>query len=672
MILPLLVFGPCPTVAAIPTEPWLELKATGSSLVVVTDAGEKAGRTAALQFLQFDRSLQKRFPWIKADETLPLTIFASADENTVRSMAPESPDPEREHSFSSYTRTATQHVGAMRTDVPDPSDKERSPFRGLYRGRAAYLVERSLGPAAPSWLSRGLVAFLSDSVVEEKDVRLGRMSEGGGDLAPLPSPGDFFARAEAGDSAYDLQAGLFIHYLLVANKGKNAPALDALLHKLASREPAPNIQAAIARVVSLYAGLPKHVSSRKWQPLKVSVDPSLASAITVQPITLAGALMRRAEILFEQNRPVDVRGLLRQAEAADPEMARPHEIEAILFEREQRTAEARKAMEAAIRLGSREGSLYYRLAQLEWSRTMARPQLESVLALLEMARTLSPEEPAIPSYLAEIQSDMGLTRPALDHARAGASAAPADVYAQMALARAQWNAGQTGPAQATAQKALSVARLASQKQAVQAFLAFSKKNKRLQDKGARPWTSQFGPPPAGAFGTTKSGATAARVSLGGTRSDSADASAISDCFASRDDTACARAVPALEASCAEKQTASCVSLGSLYDGGFGVRRNRRTAASFYETACGLGEKAGCARLAMLEMLGLGVPQDVERATRILESLCGEKVPDACIGLAQTLQRTGFAVDRNRAQALLKSACDAGSAEACRLRSTHQD
>ena len=37
-----------------------------------------------------------------------------------------------------------------------------------------------------------------------------------------------------------------------------------------------------------------------------------------------------------------------------------------------------------------------------------------------------------------------------------------------------------------------------------------------------------------------------------------------------------------------------------------------------------------------------------------------------MGLAQLLQRTGVAADRDRAHTLLKATCDAGSAEACGL------
>ncbi len=153
--------------------------------------------------------------------------------------------------------------------------------------------------------------------------------------------------------------------------------------------------------------------------------------------------MLRAEVLFDLNRPVDTRGLLRQVKAADPTLARPLEIEAILYEREQRSAESKKAIEAAIQLGSKNASLYYRLAQLQWSRAMAKPVLLSVQKLLETARDLLAADPAT---LCLPRGDPGRPGPLSTGARkraTGATAAPADVYAQMALARAQWNAKQT-------------------------------------------------------------------------------------------------------------------------------------------------------------------------------------------------------------------------------------
>lgn len=649
---------------------WLELKAQGVRATVVSDAGDRASRRVAFQIAQFDRALAKRFPWMRLDEETPVTVFASADEGPVRSLAPEGADPDA--GVSSWLVAPSSLVGAVRIDLPEPGDKDRSVLRGFYRGRLGSALDRSLGKSAPPWLVRGLLTFLADTQVRDKDILTGRMSLAQGEVVPTgPLPAaDFFKDGRVVDRKFDVQAGYFLQYLLVADNGKNAAALDAVMQKVAAKESGASLQAAVAKVTTLYAGFGKYLSSKKLQPLKLALDPGLTPAtFTVRPLPLAEALMLRAELFFDLNRPVDARGLLRQAKEADPKLARPLEIEAVLYEREQRTAESRQAIEAAIQLGSKNGALYYRLAQLQWARTMPKPALQAVLQLLETARDLSPGDTSVLAYLAEIQGDLGLWAPALENAQRAAAAAPADLYSQMALGRAQWNARQTDAGIATAQKALPLAKVASQKQRVQDFINFTTMNKRAQASGAKPFTSQFGPPPAGAFGVTRATGGVgggSRVNAGQARIDSGDASAIADCFANRNDAACSRAVPALEASCAEKQTTSCVSLGSLYEGGFGVTRDRRKAASFYKSACDLSDKAGCARHAFLEAMGLGVAQNEARATKTLETLCAAKVPEGCVGLAQVLRRTGFAVDRERANSLLKSTCDAGSAEACGL------
>lgn len=658
-----------------PGEPWTLIKIPASRTTVVTDAGDKAGRKAALQIAEFDRSLAKRFAWIKLDDTTPLMVIASADEATVRLMAPDSMDAEKDNALSSYTTLISQHVGAMRTDLPEPADKERSPTRGFYRGRADHLVERSLGKAAPPWLARGLVSFLSDAVVRDKELLVGRMTaaDGATTLLPAPAPVDFFRENRPADRKFDLQAALFIHYLLNADGGKNTAALDALGAAISAKDTAA-AQSAQTKITALYRGFAKYLASKKFSPIKLPMDPSInAAAFEARPVPEAEAVMLRAEVLFEMNRPVDTRGLLRLAKAADPTLVRPLEIEAILFEREQRTSESKAAIEAAIQLGSKNGSLYYRLAQLQWTNPMPKPVLEAARTLLEHARDFSPGDASVFAYLAEVQGDLGLSEPALENAQKAVSAAPSDVYAQMALARAQWNSKQVDPAMVTARVAAPLARLASQKQSVQQFTAFAAKNKAAQEKGNAPYKMQFGPPPAGAFGETRAGGSLwsgpARVSIGTAQTGSADASAITDCFSKRDDAACARAVPSLEGACAAKQAASCVSLGSLYDGGFGVTRDRRKAVVNYKTACDLGEKPGCARLAVLEAQGLGVAKNTLRATRTLETLCAEQLTEGCVGLAQILQQTRRPADRTRAQTLLKTACDGGNAEACRLVTT---
>lgn len=653
-----------------PVEPsWIELKAAGGKAAVVTDAGEKAGRKVAMQIAQFDRGVQKRFVWLKTGEETPLVVFASADEATVRSMASDASDTEGETSRSSYLVGAARHVGALQANLPDPSDKERSPYRDYYKGRAAYLIEKALGKTAP-WLSRGLVAFLADTVVKDKEILIGRMA--GVDVekaGPPATAAEFFRENRTADRKLDAQAGLFVHFLMAGEGGKNASALDALLSKLAASDPPASVQPALARVTALYAAFPKYLAAKKFAPLKIPADPSITpAALAVRPLPPVEALMLRAEALFELNRPVDARGLLRQVRAKDPTLARPLEIEAVLYEREQRSAEAKQAIEAAIQLGSKNGALYYRLAQLQWARVMPKAALLAVQKNLETARDFAPDDPKVLSYLAETQSDLGLTQNALESARRGAASRPQDVYAQMALARALWNARQADPALATARQAFGLAKIPSEKQRVQDFITFATRYKRAQASGGKPYLTQFGPPPEGAFGVTRSAGNDAggRVNVGQVQMGSADASAVAACFAKRDDAACARAVPALESACGEKQATSCVSLGSLYDGGFGVQRDVRKAAASYKTACDLGDKPGCARFSVLEAQGLGAPRNSVRARKTLESLCAERLPEACVGLGLLLRQTGIATDRARAQGLLKAACADGSTEACGL------
>ncbi len=140
----------------------------------------------------------------------------------------------------------------MRTDLPETADKDRSPTRGFYRGRVTFVIERSLGKTRRPWLARGLVTFLSDAVVKDKEVQVGRMTAADGDGAGYRARrGRLLRDSEAADRRFDLLAGLFVHYLLVGDNGRNAAALDAP-SRPSPKAAAPSSQAAFARVTSLY------------------------------------------------------------------------------------------------------------------------------------------------------------------------------------------------------------------------------------------------------------------------------------------------------------------------------------------------------------------------------------------------------------------------------------
>ncbi len=184
-----LLFLAVPRLArAAPPGPWIEVKAPGSHLIVVTDAGEKSGRKIALQLTQFDRSLAETFR-LDAGPTRPARSWSSRPWTSPRSVdgAGFSRRVRRTTPLSSYLVGPTQHVGALKADLPEPADKERSPSRGFYRGRASALIEGSLGKSAP-WLTRGLAMFLGDSVVKDKEVLVGRMTAALNEVAASSGP----------------------------------------------------------------------------------------------------------------------------------------------------------------------------------------------------------------------------------------------------------------------------------------------------------------------------------------------------------------------------------------------------------------------------------------------------------------------------------------------------
>ena len=427
----------CAPVNAAAAESWHEVKLPGEFFTLVTDAGEKEGVKVLFQLAQFDQSLKQRFPWIRLPQGADphLLVFASPDPALVASLAPDPEpgaprDPGSSYWASDWERTLT-HVGAVRAGSKQPADAEPSPYRGYLKGRAAYLVGRSLDEATPAWLVRGLVSFLSDTWIKDKEMLAGRMMAQLKEAGTSPSPAaDFFREGRGRDSKFDAQAGLFIHYLLVGEGGRNARTLDALFQSYSSREAAAAAAGALGRITSLYPGFAKHLSSKKFAALKLSLASSVTpAAFGVKPLPLADALLQRAAIYLTLNRPVDTRTVLRQVKLADPSLARPHEIEAFLLDAEQRTTESKQAIEAAIERGSQNPHLRYRLAQLQWGPKMTRAALEPVRALLEFAHQNLPTDFKVAAYLAEVESDLGLAEPALNHAQKAAANAPSDVYA---------------------------------------------------------------------------------------------------------------------------------------------------------------------------------------------------------------------------------------------------
>jgi len=147
---------------------------------------------------------------------------------------------------------------------------------------------------------------------------------------------------------------------------------------------------------------------------------------------------------------------------------------------------------------------------------------------------------------------------------------------------------------------------------------------------------------------------------------------------------------------------SCNTLGLMYLQGIGTPVDPVKSAAIFEDQCKQQNAGACANLAMQAYLGMGIPRDLARAAKLAESACNAGMPSACntlggilidqggdanIGRAELLftnicnQPNGsgacdnlgqlyahgagaIKVDKDKASAAYKKACDAGFAKAC--------
>lgn len=651
--------------AAPPSAAWIA--ASDGRREVFSNTGEKQARGIALQAAEFDDIVVAFFPTL-GGEGRSVVAFGTGDEASLRAIGPEFWERGGGAPTSFFASLPKQAVLGFRTDLRSDDNKKSLAF-DAYRGLVAERIERAWGPRVPEWLGRGVASLLGDTLVREKDALVKRLPAPTAEVARAELSGGrglftstALFRAQEPSAKKDALAQAFLHFLL--SDTDNASRVQTFVASLAKRETPP---ASSLDALSLLPAFETYLKAKGFKAEKRPLRPISAQpkSRTLGQYEIA---MTQAEILLQMNRPLETREHIREARALDGGAPRTYEIEGALYDAEQRAAEARQAYEAAVSRGTKNGAVFYRLAQMAWTRAMSRDQLLRIEAWLKSVSTLDPRDAIALAYLAEVENDLGRPGSAITTA-ARAAEIQASAYAHMAKARAQWNDAKPDAAIATARGALTQASKAD-KARIDEFLSFANANKKLQSRSPKPYASMVAPPP-GSLGALVAGtaatAGAQTVSLGGdTRSGSIDASSITECFARRDDAACARAIPSLEMACAAGKGEACTSLGSLYDGGFGVRQDRRKAVSSYRSGCDAQDLAGCARFAVLEAQGLGTPKNTTRALGSLEKLCNDNVADACLGWGQLLAKSKTRSDRDNSSLLIKKACELGNTEACRL------
>lgn len=660
--------GVGPAAAAPP--PWLEIKSR--HFTVVTNAGEKSGRRAAWQMEQIRQALKLLWPWANIDGGLPITIFAARDEATLKTLGPQYWEGKRFRPASFWATGVDRQYIALRTDLAEPNDEGDNPYQTAYWNYVSLVFHRSLPPGTPEWYSRGVTEVLSNTIVREKEIHVGRLMDHHlrrmreSPHIPLAeflavTRGSKYLTREADAWQFEAQAWAFVHYLMFGNRGQHSGRVNRY-NDLLLQGVAPDVaqkEAFGPDMTPYFLGMREYLSKSIFQYSRIPTALDLkAEGFSSRPLSPAESTVERAYLLAAMGRPVESRAVLAEGSKAEPAHPGPYEVEGLLLDREQKPAEALAAFGKAVELGSKRAQVFYRVAQLTRPATGAdEPTNEKIAALLERALLLDPQSARAMSYLADIRSDLGQADVAVDLAQKAVKIEPESMYHRLALARALWSARRADEAVAAARSAMSAAESDQERGYAQRFLDFAARATRPAAP-SQPATAT----PAASPGTDRAAAGAPTpVRLVGA------AKVMSECFASRDDASCAEALPLLKDSCDQKDGQACRALGSLYDGGFGAPMDKVKAGAAYDTGCRIASDPGsCARYAVLQVQGLGVQRDSAAGLATLERLCGEKVDDACIGWALILAARPEKPDVPKARQLLTASCEARNEEACRL------
>jgi len=478
------------TVAAAPA-PWFELRS--QHFTIVSNSGEKEARRTAWQFEQVRQALQVIWPWAVVDGGQPVTVFAVRDENTLKSLAPQYWEGKRFRPTSFWVGDSDRTYIALRTDLPEPSDAGENPYQTAYWCYVSAVFHRSTPGKVPEWYARGVSDVLSNTIVRDKELHVGRLMNDRlsrvreGSFIPLEEflaveRGSKYLTQESESWQFGSQSWAFVHYLMFGEQGKHLGRVNRFNALLAG---GTDGEAALKEAFGpdmgpYYTGMREYTGRQVFQYGRIPVALDVkAEGFTSRALSPAEGAQQRAQLLVAMGRPVEARAEALAAAGADAASPVPAEIEGALFDREGKADEARAAYEKAVSLSSKRARAYYRLAQLiRPPSDVDRATNEKIASLLEKAIELEPAGANALSYLADVQTDLGKPEGAVDLATRAVKLEPNVTYHRLALARALWNAKRSDDAMAIAKSALTVADSDAERASAQKLIDFLARSPR--------------------------------------------------------------------------------------------------------------------------------------------------------------------------------------------------
>ena len=459
-------------------ENWVEVRSP--NFIVVSDAGEKQARKAALQFEQIREVFRTSLAVASSHPSPVITILAVKDEQSMRELLPEYWVKGHSHPGGLFMYRMNIYFAAVQLD--EQSENAYETFYHEYY----HSVTMPYFPNLPVWLAEGLAEFYGHTQIDERSVGMGRPD--GILLAELKSqsliPLNVLFKVDQSSPYYNeanktsifyAESWALTHYLMIGDRMAHRPKLLAYLK--AMDEGKPSDQAAVEAfgdLKKLQSDLTNYISLAAFYYMRIPAVPKVSDAdLKARALSEAEADAYRGGFAAIRGRSQEAKDTLAEALKIDPNCALADEYLGIAEFFEGQREKAIESLSKAISIDPKNSFTRYLRAELSTigsGMMAAGPQSEDDL---RQAMAISPEFAAPYGLLAVYMASHDENLPeALNLAQKAVSFEPANSNYQLALAQVLARMEKYDEAKLAASKAQAWARQPQEQANAQSFLSY--------------------------------------------------------------------------------------------------------------------------------------------------------------------------------------------------------
>lgn len=462
---------------------WIEVKTP--HFTVATDDTERRARDIAWQFEQVRATVRTVFPWAKNEIAEPIVILGPRDEDAMKELLPQYADRWNGARYSSVTSSAPdRHYIAIRTDVLGENDQNVNPYRPVFWTYAALAISQSLGSDLPQWYFRGMAEFVSNTIVTNSSVEIGR---------PIPSNLQRLASSQrprlnelfAADRnspwitdtigrlpAFDATAWAFIHFLMFGEQGVHRPRLDQFTGAVFNGVPPQQATAvAFKDLEKVEYAFAQYLSRSIYSFGQIKIDANVKrEAFATRKWSPAESNAWRALFYTANERPKEARMRIDEARKLEPNLPMIYEAEGRLAEDEKRPDDARVAYGKAVELGSTSFYAHYRFGSLTYRPGADAASLAAAEKAFDKSTSLNPDFAWSHALLGELRMQLGRPAEAITPLNRAAVLEQSTIRFRVSLARALMLSNRREEAQKIAEAALSLSKTDAERRSAQQVL----------------------------------------------------------------------------------------------------------------------------------------------------------------------------------------------------------